>query len=93
MRNESFEMLWKVVTVLEGRVFQTITGKPFQYKIHGTGIIPHPSCGKATNRILPRKDLEKAWRRMPVSGPGELHDLQGPSYLYGILSDPRVKGA
>jgi hypothetical protein len=26
-----------------------------------------------------------------VSGPGALQDLQGPSYVYAILTDPRVR--
>lgn len=87
------EEVWQRVRALQGRQFRTIEDKPFFYEVRGNGIVPHPRMGEATNRVLPRRDLEKAWKRMPVSGPGELRDLQGPTYLFGILSDPRVKGA
>jgi uncharacterized protein (DUF2235 family) len=43
-----------------------------------------------TNRLLPRSQVEKAYARLPVSRPGDVQDLQGPSYLYAILTDPRV---
>lgn len=85
--------VWGRVVDLQGRQFRTIGGEPFSYEVKGNGIVPHPGMGEATNRILPRTDLEKALQRMPVSGPGALSDLQGPSYLFGILSDPRVKRA
>jgi hypothetical protein len=39
---------------------------------------------------LPRQDFEKAWHRRPLTRTRELQDLQGPSYLFAILTDPRV---
>ncbi len=85
--------IWDQVVKLQRLPFKTVKGEPFFYEVKGNGIVPHPGMGPATNRILPRTDLEKAWSRMPVSGPGALSDLQGPSYLFGILTDPRVRGA
>lgn len=46
-----------------------------------------------TNRQLPRGDFLRAFERMPVPGPSALHDLQAPSYIYAILTDPRVQGS
>jgi hypothetical protein len=43
-----------------------------------------------TNHQLPRSHFRTAYERMPVEGPGELNDLRGPSYLYAILTDPRI---
>ena len=62
-------------------------GKRFSYQAHGHGVDMN-----TTNRILPRSDFQKAFERFPVSGPGDLQDLQGPSYIYSILMDPRVRG-
>jgi hypothetical protein len=39
---------------------------------------------------LTRTQFQKAYERSPLQGPGQLQDLQGPSYLFAILTDPRV---
>jgi hypothetical protein len=57
------------------------------YSIIGSSLLP-----STTNRMLPRSQFEEALKRLPVSGPGELNDLQGPSYLYAILTDHRIAG-
>ena len=34
-----------------------------------------------------KPELEKAFRLMPLTGPGQINGLvRGPSYVYGILS-------
>lgn len=38
----------------------------------------------------PNLEIEKAWERGPVTGPGALSDLVGPSYLFAILTDVRI---
>jgi hypothetical protein len=38
-----------------------------------------------------RRPLQGGPRPLPGSGPGDLQDLQGPSYVYAILTDPRVR--
>ena len=43
-----------------------------------------------TNRLLPRSQFARAFERAPLGGPGQLQDLQGPSYLFAILTDPRI---
>jgi hypothetical protein len=40
--------------------------------------------------MLPRAHFGRAFDRMPLRGPGQLQDLQGPSYLFAILTDARV---
>ena len=53
--------------------------------VKGNAIAP-----STTNRTLAHTQFEKAYERSPLSGPGQLQDLQGPSYLFAILTDPRV---
>jgi hypothetical protein len=43
-----------------------------------------------TYRLLPRSQFARAFERAPLGGPGQLQDLQGPSYLFAILTDPRI---
>ena len=81
-----FAATWAKVQQHSGEAFSTVTGKEFRYEAHNGGIEM-----LTTNRTLPRSSFEEAFARMPVDGPGALQDLQGPSYLYAILTDPRVR--
>ena len=83
-----FDTVWQRIVALEGESFRQKTGRPFQYRISGTSLVP-----STTNRLLPRSQFARAFDRAPLRGPGQLQDLQGPSYLFAILTDPRVWGA
>jgi hypothetical protein len=82
----SFDGVWARVVAAAGQEFRQVRGKAFTYSVQGNALVP-----STTNRELPRTHFEKAWERFPVRGPGELQDLQGPSYLYAVLTDPRVR--
>jgi hypothetical protein len=82
---DMFAEVWQRITDLEGSTFHQKTGRAFTYTVkHGT---VKPSL---TNRLIPRSHFRKALERAPLAGPGQLSDLQGPSYLWAILTDPRV---
>lgn len=81
-----FAATWAKVQQHSGETFTTVTGKEFRYEAHAGGVEM-----LTTTRVLPRSDFQAAFARMPVAGPGALQDLQGPSYLYAILTDPRVR--
>ncbi len=83
----SFGEVWSCITSLEGSEFQQVRGQKFTYTVVEGYIIPNTT----KIRIL-KSYFEKAWNRMPVSGPGELQDLIAPSYLFAILKDPRIYG-
>jgi hypothetical protein len=82
--------VWARIEAHRGEEFRTVRGEPFSYDVHGNIVVPRPQKGELTPRQLPRSDFEKAWARRPLSGPGQIKDLQGPSYIYGILTDPRI---
>ncbi|MFD1130613.1 hypothetical protein ACFQ3J_20940 [Paenibacillus provencensis] len=82
---KSFDDVWQIIVEQEGSEFQQVRGKIFTYQTVGNAITP-----STTNYIISRSQLEKAWKRMPVNGPGEFQDLIGPSYLFAILTDPRI---
>ncbi|MEP9380775.1 hypothetical protein [Nocardioides sp. KR10-350] len=84
---DDFSGLWRRIGELAGQEFCTKTGKPFSYQFSTGGVML-----RNTNRMLGRGQFEQALRRMPLSGPGALQDLQGPSYLYAILTDSRITG-
>ncbi|WP_017581291.1 hypothetical protein [Nocardiopsis valliformis] len=83
----AFETVWRSIEAHAGQVFHTKRGIPFSYAVrYGQVHLDN------TNRILPRTDFVKAHGLMPLSGPGELPGLQGPSYIFGILTDRRIGG-
>ena len=85
---DSFETIWWRIEQLEGNEFRQKTGRPFTYALDAGSLVP-----STTNRKLPKGDFRKAYDRGPLVGPGEINDLQGPSYIWAILTDPRVAGA
>ena len=80
-----FEAVWSRIKDLAGGTFHTKTGKPFTYECSASAVRL-----RNTNRAISRGDFAKAVSRFPPSGPGNIQDLQGPSYIYAILTDPRV---
>ena len=69
----------------QGEVFTQVRGGKFSYVVKGDTVILD-----RTNQRLSKTVFARALERCPLTGPGELQDLRGPSYLYAILSDPRV---
>lgn len=84
---ESFDQVWSAILAHQGEIFSQVRGGQFTYQVRGTGL-----ALSRTRQVLPRSVLERAWKRFPVSGPGELNDLRGPSYLYALLADDRITG-
>lgn len=83
----SFEVIWARIQRHQTEAFHQVRGGVFTYTVSGNAVMPD-----RTDRLLARSQFEKAFERLPVAGPGELSDLQGPSYLFAILTDPRITG-
>jgi hypothetical protein len=88
--SHDFDDVWEQIRNQQGDVFRTKTGLQFTYQLAGNTAVCIRRGEQEINRQLPRGDFEKAWQRMPLSSTRELQDLQGPSYLFAILTDPRV---
>ena len=84
-----FERVWKAIARHAGEEFKTTTGLRFRYRLAGDSVWIERD-GREINRALGKSQFGKAWSRWPVSGPGDLHDLQGPSFLFAILDDSRA---
>lgn len=80
-------MVWPRIIASAGQEFHQFRGQAFTYRVLGDAIVP-----STTAISLGKSQFARALDRWPVSGPGELQDLFGPSYLYAILSDVRVHG-
>lgn len=82
----NIETIWKRIKMYEGETFYTKTGCPYTYHVRN-----HIMVLENTNRNIPIGDFEKA---LAVANPGVVEfqrmNLQGPSYIYGIITDYRI---
>lgn len=80
------DAVWKRIVRHSGETFRQLRGKPFTYDARSRTIYLH-----TTNRHISRKAIEKALKRVPLPDTTVVQDLSGPSYVYGILMDPRIR--
>lgn len=88
MTKPTFGAVWSRVKAHEGEPFRQIRSQEFTYRIKGEALVP-----STTNQNLPRAQFEKAYALMPLSSTTPLQHLRGPSYLYAVLMDARVRQA
>src|SRR5205807_2155501 len=69
----------------QGETFHLVRGNPFSYRVVGNVLNPN-----RTNRNIPRSNFEKALALLPLKSTTDLKHLQGPSYIYAILTDRRI---
>lgn len=83
---EPFESVWSRIEACAGETFHQVRGQPFTYAVDGSALKP-----STTNRSLPRAHFVDAVGRPSVRRPSELNDLQGPSYIYAVINDDRIR--
>lgn len=77
--------IWEKVKQHQGETFETVNGKPFTYTVEGNKII-HTRC----KTPIFKSNFEKAVCLNPQK-PSDLQmKVTGPSYVYAIISDPRL---
>ena len=84
---QNINNVWKKINLHAGETFRTVKGIPYDFHVEGEYIRLHN-----TNWSIPRIDVEKA---LLVKDPSVLKfqrlGFQGPSYLFGIITDARIK--
>lgn len=86
MGTSDFDLIWRRIQDHAGETFHQKRAGQFRYRVYGGTV-----CPDRTNRAaLPRSDFQRAFDRSPLKRPGELQDLQGPSYLWAVLTDRRI---
>ena len=81
------DVLWRRIIACSGEVFRQQRGKPFTYSVSGDTVYLDTADGD-----LSRRQIVEALSRMPLTGPDDLSDLNGPRYIYAILTDRRISG-
>ena len=86
MRMAPFQMIWSRIIEHAGETFFTKTGLKFTYEIVGNRF-----RARRSNYRIAKNDFEKAYRLIPITGPGEISEIvRGPSYVWGVLHDKRI---
>jgi hypothetical protein len=84
------QQVWSRIVSHAGETFTQIRGQEFTYAVNNAG----NSIGlSTTNQSLPRSIFATALERVPFTSTVALQDLRGPSYLYAILMDDRIRQA
>jgi hypothetical protein len=82
----TFSTVWRRIEQHAGEKFRQKTGGEFTYSIRAGCLIPD-----RTNRQLPRSNFEKAFDLVPLENTVPLQRLQGPSYIFAVLMDERIR--
>jgi hypothetical protein len=82
--------VWDRLRRNNGAVFETATGLKFQLLVDGNGLWIFRE-GQIINRRLTKKHLDRAIGRCPLHLTTDIRDCLGPSYLFGILMDSRIR--
>lgn len=86
--NTSFNTIWSNIIKCENQPFWTKTKKPYTYTIKNDCVIVNSD----NRRKLSKISFERALRiNNPSPKTIELEGIWGPSYVYGIITDSRIK--
>ena len=78
--------VWRRIVAHEGEVFHQVKGQEFTYEVDGRVLRP-----STVKQNLSQATFERALARVPLSSTVDVQDLRGPSYLYAILMDNRIR--
>jgi hypothetical protein len=79
------DTVWRRIEAHAGETFRQVRGGEFTYEVEGNRLRPD-----RTNRALEKSQFGQALDLAPLTSTTQLQHLQGPSYLFAILTDPRI---
>ena len=80
--------VWRRIEQNAGEKFRQLGGRPFTYKIRSRCVVP-----STTARQIHRSQFDRALKLVPLENTVPVQHLQGPSYIYAILMDARIRGS
>lgn len=78
--------VWSRITAHTGEKFYQIRGGEFTYEVSGGHV--HPD---RTKQQIPKSHFEEALGYVPLENTIPVQHLRGPSYIYAILMDSRIR--
>ena len=83
----SIDEVWRRISAHQGEQFETKTGLPLTYSVDGNLLTTDRS-----EYPLGIGDFEKVLETVPLDTlTGITHLVRGPSYIWAILHDPRIR--
>ena len=81
--------VWNKIKEHEGEVFYTIRGNAYKYAVYDDFLLVE----NKKNRKVSKESIEKAGK-IENPNPSKIgsEGCWGPSYIYGIITDKRIKG-
>jgi len=84
---KNIEKIWVRIKKHQGEKFYLIKRAEFSYFVYGGHVIPD-----RTNQQIPKSHFERALELVPLFNTTPLQKkFRGPSYIYAILMDDRIK--
>ncbi|HEX9429268.1 MAG TPA: hypothetical protein VF944_02730 [Candidatus Bathyarchaeia archaeon] len=86
MTSTPFSEVWFRIRGHSGETFVTKTGLEFAYEVKDDAFFP-----SRTDYRISKTDFEKAYRLVPLEGPGVIASLvRGSAYVWAVLHDRRI---
>ena len=82
----SFATVWGRIQGSAGGKFVQKRGATFTYQVRGGHVVPD-----RTQQQIPRSHFEEAHQLVPLLNTVPVQHLRGPSYIYAILMDFRIR--
>lgn len=90
--HDDASQIWKRIVENQRSEFRTSRNHPFTYQVEGDSGIWFFRSGRRVERRLWRGEVEAALNQTPPRKPSDLSRFQCPSYLFALLTDPRISG-
>lgn len=82
----SFDAIWERIQQHAGEIFTQIRGGEFRYEVRDGCVKPD-----RVNQIISRAEFERAFQLVPLDSTVPVQGLRGPSYIYAIMMDRRIR--
>ena len=87
MGSVGIDVVWGRIVEHAGETFHQKRGKPFTYSVVSGGLRP-----STTDQLMPRSQFDQALSAVPADTTVPFQHLRGPSYIWAILMDSRIRG-
>lgn len=84
----NIDEVWVRIEAHQGEEFRQIRGQWFRYVVKGSYLTP-----STTRQNIPRSAFEQALSLVPLQNTVPIQHLRGPSYIFAVLMDDRIRRA
>ena len=78
--------VWQRIELNAGQEFRMIRGAKFRYSLVAGHVVPD-----RTPQQIPKSHFEQALQLVPLLDTTSIQNLRGPSFIYAILMDGRIR--